>query len=127
MVLVDLSHKIESNMPVYPGDLKVSIEKEDTLENDGFNSYIMKSGFHCGTHIDAPMHMTESHMFIGDYSTERFCGPAVLLDVRGESVISLKEEYSEKINRNDIVLFYTGWDRFYGEDGYYEDHPVLSE
>ena len=127
MIWIDLSQKIEGKMPVYPGDKEVKIKREKSFDKDGYNMYIMESSFHIGTHVDGPMHLTDSNKYINDFPIERFCGSAVLLDVRGESVISLKEDYFKNIKENDIVLLYTGWDLEYGSHKYYNEHPVISE
>ena len=127
LIWIDLSQKIENNMPVYPGDKEVSIEKVKDYYEDGFNMYVMESQFHSGTHVECPMHLSSSKKYISDFSVERFCGSAVLLDVREESIITLKEEYYKTIKENDIVLLYTGWDSNYGSEKYYYEHPVVSE
>lgn len=127
MKYVDLSHNILSEMPVYPGDSGVSLEKVRDFDKVGYNAYEFNGGMHCGTHIDCPMHMINETNYISDYGIERFIGNGVLLDVRGESIITLKEDYFKKIKENDIVLLYTGYDKVYGNEEYYTDHPVISE
>ncbi|WP_432704060.1 cyclase family protein [Methanothermobacter thermautotrophicus] len=52
MKIIDLTHRIEDSMPVFPGDppVKLRIESSDA-------DYITSSlsmGMHTGTHIDAP-------------------------------------------------------------------------
>ena len=81
---------------------------------------------HAGTHIDAPLHMQENKSYISDYPIERFIGNVALLDVRGETIIDVKDEYYINIKENDIVLLFTGWDNFYGKEEYYTEHPVVS-
>jgi kynurenine formamidase len=34
MRLIDLSHKIEHNMPIYPGDSRISLCQEKFLQKD---------------------------------------------------------------------------------------------
>lgn len=127
MKYVDLSYDIKSEMPVYPGDIKLHSNKEKDYENDGFNLYSFFTSMHLGTHIDAPMHMSKNKKFISEYSIDKFIGNAVLLDVRGEKVIGVKEEYYRDIKESDIVLLFTGWDSFYGKKEYYTKHPIISE
>ena len=127
MKYVDLSYDIKSQMPVYPGDMELHSNKENDYEKDGFNLYSFFTSMHVGTHIDAPMHMSKNKKFISEYSIDKFIGNAVLLDVRGEKVIGVKEEYYRNIKENDIVLLFTGWDSFYGKKEYYTNHPVINE
>lgn len=127
MKYIDLSHKIENNMPIYPGDTKVNLEKQKDYQKDGYNSYIFSGNMHLGTHIDGPMHISGSENYISTYPIDRFVGNVALLDVRGEKIIEVKDEYYKIIKENDIVLLFTGWDNFYGKIEYYNNHPVISE
>lgn len=125
MKYIDLSHEIKNDMPIYPGDMEVKLNKEKDYVRDGYNSYSFSSDMHVGTHIDAPLHMC-NNKYISEYSVEKFIGNAVLLDVRGKKVIDIEDEYYRDIKENDIVLLFTGWDSFYGKEEYYTDHPVIS-
>ena len=127
MKYIDLSYDIKSEMPVYPGDMELNSNKEKDYDKDGFNLYSFSTSMHVGTHIDAPLHMGKNKKFISEYSIDKFIGNAVLLDVRGEKVIGIKDDYYRDIKENDIVLLFTGWDSFYGKKEYYTDHPVVSE
>ena len=40
--------------------------------------------------------------------------------------ISYIEKYREKAEKADFLLFYTGWDKVWGLDGYMRDFPVIS-
>lgn len=127
MKFLDLSYDIDDKMPVYPGDKEVSLEKIAELKEDGFSSITYSGTMHVGTHIDGPMHMTENDKYICDYSLDNFIGRGVLLDVRGQNEIEVKDEYFNLIKENYVVLFYTGFDKLYGKDEYYENHPVISK
>ena len=127
MKYIDLSYDIKSEMPVYPGDMELNSNKEKDYDKDGFNLYSFSTSMHVGTHIDAPLHMGKNKKFISEYSIDKFIGNAVLLDVRGEKVIGIKDDYYRDIKENDIVLLFTGWDSFYGKKEYYTNHPVISE
>jgi kynurenine formamidase len=132
---IDLSWYIEDKMPVHPYDDEISLYQDKFLDIDKYNNFKLKTGTHMGTHIDSPMHMTKSDVFIGDYDLDRFCGNAVLLDVReicckrnwddGNYVIGIGDISLDKIMENDIVIFYTGHDVKYGTPEYYQEHPVL--
>ena len=127
MKYIDLSYDIKNEMPVYPGDMELNLSKEKDYDKDEFNLYSFSTSMHVGTHIDAPLHMGKNKKFISEYSIDKFIGNAVLLDVRGEKVIGIKDDYYRDIKENDIVLLFTGWDSFYGKKEYYTNHPVISE
>lgn len=126
MKYIDLSHEIKNNMPVYPGDIDVNLTKEEDFNKDGYNMYSLYTEMHAGTHIDSPLHMKDNKKFISEYPIEKFIGNVALLDVRGEKIIELKDEYYKNIKENDIVILFTGWDNFYGKEEYYTKHPIVS-
>ena len=127
MKYVDLTQIIDNDTKVYPGDESFSIKQVAGLEKDGYTAYNISTGLHVGTHIDIPMHMCENSKYISEYPLDRFIGNGVLINVVGEDIINLKEEYYKKIKENDIVLFYTGCSSKFGQDDYFENHPVISE
>ena len=123
--LIDLSHLIHDGMPAYPGDPDTRLTKIRTLEVDLYNNHSLHTGMHSGTHIDAPMHLTRRDEFIYELPLQSFIGEACVLDVRGEAIIGMREQYREMIPVNSIVLLYTGWDQHWGTDAYFGDHPVV--
>lgn len=125
MKLIDLSHKIEDNMPVYPGDTRVCLSYEKTLDKNGYNAHRLEISMHAGTHIDSPMHLTNSKKYISEIPAEVFISKGCLLDVRNEAAIQMKPEYEDLVKENRILLLYSGWDIHYGTKIYYESHPCL--
>ena len=57
MLIIDLTHKIESGMPVFPGTPEVKISQFSTIEKDDFAEKEIQLATHIGTHMDAPAHM----------------------------------------------------------------------
>lgn len=127
MKYIDLSYEIESNMPIYPGDGEVSLDFTKNYEEDGYTYSILKTGMHVGTHIDCPMHITEDKKYISEFTLDNFIGDGVILDVRGETEIILKEEYNYILEDKEIVILRTGYEKYYGKNEYYENHPIISE
>ena len=125
-MIIDLSYKIHEGMPKYPGDDDISLLEDKNYKKDGYTSYIIKSGMHLGTHIDAPMHLTNDKRFISEFSLDKFYGRGVILDCRGESLVKPKKEYEELLYNKEIVIIYTGFENKYGEKEYYENHPIIS-
>ena len=127
MKLIDISHTLDENTPAFPGDYKTILSKNRTLEENYYNAYLLQSGLHTGTHIDAPMHLTNDIRTIDEFPLDSFCGRGVLLDVRGEKTISMKPAYREMINEQNIVLLFTGFDKVYFEEEYFTQHPVVGD
>lgn len=127
MKFLDLSYDIDNDIPVYPGDSNVRLDEMANMEDDGFTAISYCGTMHAGTHLDGPKHMTGSEKYICDYSLDNFVGKGVLLNVKGEKEITLKEDYYKLIKENNIVLFYTGFNSKYGQKDYYENHPIISK
>ena len=112
-------------MPVYPGDIRTNLFQVSYLSLNGYNSYRLDITSHAGTHVDSPMHLTESNRYICESSLELFIGQGCVLDVRNQPVIKMKEEYEKVVKERSIVLLYTGCDKIYGTAEYYREHPVV--
>lgn len=123
----DLSHILNNDTPVYPGDRAIYIKNQASLEQDCYVSYTIHSGLHVGTHIDAPMHMIADTPTIDTYSLEHFFGNAVIINVSGQDNIGLTEAIKSSIQAYDIVLFYTGFDQYFKNlEIYFNNHPVIT-
>ena len=127
MKLIDLSHSFEAVMPIYPHDQPVSLEQTRFVEAHGFNYYILTTGLHAGTHMDAPLHFLQNGNTIKDIALDTFMGLGCLLDVRGEKCITYKRQYDELVSPGDIVLLRTDHSVLYGKEEYFTCHPVVSE
>lgn len=123
---VDLTRIIEDDQPVYPGDDKTLLRRTRNLDKDGFNNHRLEISMHSGTHIDGPMHLTDSKQHIDQIPLERFIGVGVLLDVTGEVEINLREEYESRVPQESVVLFRTGRDTLFGSEDYFLKNPYLS-
>lgn len=127
MALVDLTHPLRTDIPVFPGDPEVSFSDHCSFDEDGYRVRSLQLGSHSGTHIDAPSHTEEEGNALDDYEPEDFRFEARLIDVRpvesrsplGPSVLP-----GESPGNTDLYLFYTGWADHWGTNHYY-DHPYL--
>lgn len=125
MKIIDLSQPIHRGMPVYPGDDRVVLEHTQVFKQAGYNNHRLETGMHAGTHIDGKMHLLDVEECISKMPLEHFCGTGGVIHVQNQAVISLKPEYEQALKGKSIVLIHTGMDKYYGEDSYYKDHPVL--
>lgn len=129
MKIIDLSHPVSEDMPVYPGTEKPVLDIGCSLEKDGFLEKKMTLFSHTGTHIDAPAHLLRDAPFLDDFAVDKFYGRAVVLDVASgikEIGIESVKALSELLDDADFLLIRTGWSRYWGEDKYFENYPVLS-
>ena len=126
--LLDLSRRLETGMPVFPGDPPVELAPAGA--EPPWQVTRLHLGTHSGTHIDAASHYVRDGRSIDEYPLERFVLDAyvVHLDVGAEAAISWEDIAAQL--PGDLtavgVLLHTGWDRFWGTDEA-ERHPSLSE
>lgn len=123
----DLSHPIESDMPIYPDDPEVRVDSIATVEEDGYRVSAIRCGSHSGTHIDAPGHTEPDGRTIDDHPVERFVFDARLVDVsqkRPREAITT-EDLPDSTTTTDLLVFRTDWSERWG-DRLYNDHPYLT-
>lgn len=127
MKVIDLSHIIEEEMPVFPGTEKPIINNVCTLEKDGFREKLLTMYSHTGTHLDVPAHMIEGSR-IDDLDVDHFVGPLLLITTKSYQVtLETLKAYEEEIKRVDFVLLKTNWDRYWGDSAYFSKFPALSK
>lgn len=129
MPVVDLTHRIESGMPVFPGTPQPKIEHCLTVLKDGFAETRLDMFSHTGTHMDAPAHMLINGPTLDSLPAERFTGRAFCIDVREEEAItaSILQPFEPVLGKVDFLLLATGWDQKWGADDYFHSFPVLTE
>ena len=124
MRVLDLTHTIKNDMPVYPGTEQPQLTTACTIDEVGYKETILHMYSHTGTHMDAPAHMLREGMTLDAFPAERLVGKGIVIDCRGEKEISLALLRQYDLQRIEFVLFCTGWDKLWGQDSYYEDFPV---
>lgn len=120
MTYIDLSHQINPQTPVYPGDPAVVIEPAGVMAHDGYNDSILTLGTHIGTHIDAPAHMIADAATLDSYSVDRFTGMALCIDARNGFVLPADT------STVDAIFFCTGASNRFTEPSYWQEYPVMS-
>ena len=127
--VVDLSHPLDDDTPVYPGDPVPRFSPAATVAADGYNVLHVRMGSQTGTHVDAPFHFLEDGARIDALPLDLFLGPAVVADVRGRAPhapIGWADlaPVADRLGPGRMLLLHTGWDAHWGTDAYF-DHPYL--
>ncbi len=127
--IVDLSHPLDDDTPVYPGDPVARFEPATTIAEHGYNVLHVRMGSQTGTHVDAPFHFLEDGARIDELPLELFLAPALVADVRGmapHAAISWADlgPVAGRLAPGRMLLLHTGWDVHWGTDAYF-DHPFL--
>lgn len=131
MKIIDLTHTMHGDMPVFPGTEKPIFLPANTIEKDGFKETKFSMYSHTGTHIDAPSHMLEGSNFLDELDISHFIGRAAILDFSNIKNKEITKEdllkYEKRLKDLDFVLLMTGWSKYWNSDKYFEDFPFLSE
>ncbi len=130
MKIIDLSYPFESGMPVFPGSLGVSIDELSNVEEHGYHVKKIVFNSHTGTHIDAPFHMKADGKTLNDLAVGHFIGKAFVLPLNIPNGARIEVEdliaYEANLEAADFVIFYTGWQKYWGTERYTTDFPCLS-
>lgn len=120
MKIYDLTHKIENNMPVYCEVERPNIKTLFSYEKDNFNVTYLGLTSHLGTHLDTPFHVIENGRNICDFPVEAFYGKGLCI-----SFEDLENIDFSIIKDIDYLLIYTGWDKYWSEEEYFKNYPVI--
>lgn len=132
MRVIDLTHTIESGMPVYPGTEPPILEPANTYDRDGFRETKLSMYSHTGTHMDPPAHLFRDRTTLDAFPPEQFIGKALVVDCtslkEGEPItMDHLSRYGTKAETADFLLFYLGWDARWGSEAYFGDYPCLDD
>ncbi|MDO4719104.1 MAG: cyclase family protein [Peptostreptococcaceae bacterium] len=132
MKVIDLTHRIEEGMPVYPGTEGPKLRMANSYEKDGFKETLLRMYSHTGTHMDAPSHLYAQGRSLDEFSVSRFVGLGVVIDClglrEGDKIgMSHIERQREEAEKADFLLFCTGWDKYWGSEKYFGDYPTIDE
>ena len=132
MKIIDLTHTIKENMPVYPGTEPPSLKVANTVEKDHFKETLLTMYSHTGTHVDAPAHVFEGKPTLDTLPAAQFTGKALVIDCRtlaeGDAITMAQlAPYGEKVTQADFLLFCLGWDKKWGTPAYFGDYPCIDD
>ena len=132
MRVIDLTHTITPDIPVYPGTEPPTFEPASTYERDGFRETLVTMYTHTGTHIDPPYHLYPGRTRLDEFPADRFVGMALRIDCRGipegdPITIDRLRPYGDLVRQADFLLFNTGWDSKWGTSEYFGDYPCIDD
>lgn len=128
--LVDLTHPLSSKTLFWPTsptgfELK-QLSAGMTPGGWYYSAYTFSAPEHGGTHMDAPIHFSESGLTVDRIPLAALIAPAVVIDVSAQAKadrdyrltagdIATFESASGRIPAGSIVLLHTGWDARYND------------
>lgn len=110
MTIYDVTRLISEDMTVYKDRESKKIKRTIVAdyENADYYESRMDMDMHCGTHIDAPLHMIKDGATIEKYDLAKFIGECKLFDLTNidEAIRKIDIEKLD-IDKDDIVIFKT--------------------
>ena len=132
MRVIDLTHLISEDMPVYPGTEGPRLEPANSYEVDGFKETLITMYTHTGTHIDPPAHLYKGRTTLDQFPITQFVGKALVIncaDLKEGGVITIDRinKVKDKADKADFILFRMGWDKYWGKEEYFGDYPYIED
>lgn len=118
--IIDLSHAIHPNIPIWPGDPAPEFETVSEIDKNGYFLRKFSMGEHSGTHINAPNTFDPAGASVDSYASQSLVLSGIAIDIREQSLANpdytltiddvLSWEQQHKfIEPGNLVLLYTGW------------------
>ena len=130
-MLIDMTHTITPEIPVYPSDPAPVLARGNTMTRDSCRTTHLSLCSHTGTHMDAPAHLLRDGRNLDEMPMSQFSGRATTLDVTGVGPVITAEflrTHHDDIYCADYILFYTGWEERWGTEAFLEDaYPAPDE
>lgn len=129
MKIIDLSHTIQPEMPVYPGTEPPEFNIECTVKKNGFKETKLSLFTHTGTHIDSPAHIFEHGETTQTLDINHFYGSATTINC---SEMNTKRLITKQFLQKfvgidplcDFLLLYTGYSDYWGTKKYFSGFPT---
>jgi kynurenine formamidase len=131
MRIIDLSHDLNADMPLYPGTPAPRFEETASIDTDGYREKRINLCVHTGTHVDAPAHLIKGAKQLNQLPLETFYGEALQISVNasGKQTIELDDltALGSRMRDKRFLLLRTDWSRHWGCEKYFSGYPTLSQ
>ena len=131
--IVDLSHAIDRDIPVWPGDPAVEFQTVARLSDDGYCLRRFSMGEHSATHMNAPKSFHTDGEGIDAYSADSLVMPASVIDIsenaagnadyvlRADDIVKWEMRHG-RLMEGSVVLLNTSWARKWTDPAAYFNH-----
>jgi kynurenine formamidase len=127
---VDLTHTMSPDFPTFLGGPGIEMEKKFDLKKDGFNLFWWRILEHAGTHLDAPIHFSESGASAEKIPADRLVVPLAVIDVVAKAArdpdylltredLAAWEKKHRRLPSNCCVAMNSGWAQHVGDAAKY--------
>lgn len=134
MKTYDVTVAISNELPVYPGDPRIDIQRTLSLDaGDVANVSHLSCGTHIGTHVDPPSHFVAGGITLDQLDLDTLVGVARVIDVGDADVIDSEALGKANLEGATRVLFKTRNSRLwaapheFAKDFVYLDTPAAEK
>jgi kynurenine formamidase len=124
--VVDLTHTMSPDFPTFFGVPGIELQKQFDLKKDGFNLHWWRIIEHAGTHLDAPIHFSESGATAEKIESNSLVVPLAVIDVSAKAAqnpdyqlsrqdLAQWERKHGRLPNNCCVAMNSGWARHVGD------------
>ncbi len=128
--VVDLTHTMSPDFPTFFGVPGVELQPLSEIKKDGFNVNWWKINEHAGTHLDAPIHFSETGATADTILAAELVVPLAVIDVRkqvekdpdylmGIEDVLIWEKRFKKLPESCCVAMLSGWGSRVGDGAKY--------
>lgn len=104
--VVDLTHTLGPEFPLFPGAAPFRIEPAVSYEKNGYYGSMLSYWEHSGTHLDAPVHFSPAGLKVDQLPVESFVVPAAVINIAER----VKRDADAVVTPDDI----RAWERRHG-------------
>lgn len=126
--IIDVSRPIFTGMAIYPRNPPVEIAPAKSIaRGDSSNVSLLTFGSHTGTHVDAPLHMSDAGRGVDTVSLDAMIGPALVIDIPDDVRAIGAAELRDRIGAHTRILLRTrNSTRFAASGKFEEDFTYLA-
>jgi len=132
MTIYDISLTLSPDLPTWPDDPKLVLEKFESMDNGAHNNVSrISSSVHIGTHVDAPYHFLNDGSTVEQLPLDVLTGPCYVVQLPDgvEAITAEVLDRTEITSEMKRLLFGTGnshlWAR--GESKFQTDFVAITE
>jgi len=133
--IIDMTQALSPNMAFWDGvgdfGLELETDYKDCTAPNLFRTQKINSGAGVGTHMDAPAHCFEGGRTIDLLTMDELIADCFVVDVTSradENYLIMPSDIEEfekahgQIPQSSLVIFYTGWSKFWSEPAKYHNN-----
>jgi kynurenine formamidase len=117
MQIIDLTHPLDTGIPLWPGDPAFEVAPHASIASEGYLLHRVSIGEHSGTHVGTAAHLNPSGRDVASLPVASLVLPACVVDARGRVArwrlgieeLQRWEAENGRIAEGCAVLLCTGW------------------